>query len=391
LKCRKFIKFNENRGILELLSLLFALSIAFLLIPNPAQVSASAPGGLFVTGYASDYQAQDESGASNPIGAQHIIQRAVAYVTYGNPKPRILLIAEGGLKCIACSGLRAAGFPSFAVADYGSETEGVLNLKSVQFGNYDVIVVSSDIGSIRIGSLGQAEVDILNLRSSDLLAYVNDGGGLVVFAEGAEVQNRFGFLPFLGIGDIAPKQTEIQNTVSPLGLDIGFTSEDVNGNISYNYFTSTGNLSAVVTDPNGDPLSLAVRGSFINQTGLVPTDTPVPTEVPVAPSPASPAPPSPIPSPLTILAIIIWLGGMLLFEGLVAGVAINLIRRTPQPSRSKSGQNRSTVRVLSHQDVGTQVVEPSAQVHKPAIRINSNQGTTTYSIEWKKPEKKTGE
>ncbi|HUH96003.1 MAG TPA: hypothetical protein VLZ89_01500 [Anaerolineales bacterium] len=384
MKGRNFIKRIRKGGALGCLALASAWLAALVLIFNPAHVSASAPGGIFVTGHDSDYHAQDASGRSNPTGAQHIIQRAIAYVTYGNPKPRILLVAEGGLKCISCSGLRAAGFPSFAVADFGSNTQGILDLHSVQFGDYDVVVISSNIGPDLNGSLRQAEVDILNSRSGDLLSYVNDGGGLVVFAEDDRLQGRFGFLPFLRISDIAQRQTESQNSVSPLGSEIGLTDDDVNGNISHNYFTASGNMQVIDIDPQGRALSLAVRGSLIGQNGVAPTDTPVPP--PPTTTPAAPA----LPSAPTILAVIVWLAGTLLFEGAVVAFALNLIRRTPQAARGRSGQDRSTVKALGHRDVGTLAVEPSSQLRKPAIRISSNQGDTIYSIDRKDRERKPG-
>src|SRR5688572_5528357 len=93
--------------------------------------SAATPGGVFVTGHDPDFHA-----TAGSAGAVHIIQRAVAYVTYGKANPRMLLVTgvqnPGGGFLDPRVGVRAAGF-TFDVADHGSGQAGALNLRNVNF------------------------------------------------------------------------------------------------------------------------------------------------------------------------------------------------------------------------------------------------------------------
>jgi hypothetical protein len=232
-------------------------------------------GGVFVTGHDPDYHAVV---GGNPTGAQHIIQQAINYVTFGNPSPRVLLVTDlrnpGGDESDSRLGLTAAGY-TYDVADYGSGTPGVLDLHTVNFSNYDVVVVASDYG----GWLRQDELDILNARSSDLIAYVNGGGGLVAFAEGGDratggnpliypgtSSGRYGFLPFLTTATPL-NQTEVGYTVTPAGAALGLTDGDINGNASHNIFTATGGMDVIDRDASGEDISLATR-TPITPTGV---------------------------------------------------------------------------------------------------------------------------
>ena len=227
-----------------------------------------------MTGHDPDFHAVDPGpGTSpNPIRAQHIIQRATAYVTFNKPNPRMLLVTDvrnpGSIDFIDSRlGLQAAGF-AFDVADYGSGQQGALDLHTISLSDYDVIVVASDFG----GWLRQDELDILNSRRSEIINYINNGGGLVALAESGShgsltTHGRFGFLPFL-LSQVPLDHEEIGNTVTAAGLALGLTNDDVNGNAFHNFFTSTGGMDIIDFDPENRILSLALRGKFITPTGF---------------------------------------------------------------------------------------------------------------------------
>lgn len=235
---------------------------------------ATIPGGVFLTGHDPDYHAgyTGQAAYSNALGAKHIIQRAISYVTYDKASPRILLITDvrdpGSSDALDSRlGLQAAGF-SFDVADYGSGQQGALDLHTINFGNYDALVIASDFG----GWLRQDELDILNARRAQLVDYLNRGGGLVAFAEsGAHLaltsHDRYGFLPFL-VSHAALEHVEEGNTLTPAGLSLGLTGADINGNAYHNVFNSTGGMEIVDLNASGQILSLMTRGKQFTLEGL---------------------------------------------------------------------------------------------------------------------------
>src|SRR4051794_15289578 len=79
--------------------------------------SAAAPGGVFVTGHDPDFHAYQ---GGNQAGAQHIIQRAIAYVTHDNPAPSLLLVTDrvdpGSGYSDPSLGISAAGITTFDMA-----------------------------------------------------------------------------------------------------------------------------------------------------------------------------------------------------------------------------------------------------------------------------------
>ena len=135
---------------------------------------------------------------------------------------------------------------------------------------YDGIVVASDFGGI----LTQAELNILNARSSDIINFLNAGGGLYAMAEsdsGAGLTPQggfFGYLPFI-VTSAQLNQGESGFTVTPFGMSLGLTVDDVNGNASHNIFTATGGMDVVDRDASGHVMSLATR-SQITPGGFTP-------------------------------------------------------------------------------------------------------------------------
>jgi hypothetical protein len=228
-------------------------------------------GGIFVTGHDPDYHANV---GSNALGARNIIQRAVAYVTFNKPSPRLLLVTDLrnplGDQSDSRLGMTAAGFTcDIAVAPTSPRSDptspSTLDLTTVNFGNYDAVVVASDYG----GWLRQDELDILNARSAELLNYINSGGGVVAFDEsgnrpdGKDVyqgttSNRFGFLPFL-VSELSLHQSESGFTVTPEGAAMGLTVADITGNVAHSVFTATGGMDIIDQNPQGLNVSLATR------------------------------------------------------------------------------------------------------------------------------------
>lgn len=239
--------------------LLLAMSV-FAAVPS----HAATPGGIFLTGHDPDFH----SVGGNTTGAQHIIQRAVSFVTSGIASPRLLLVTDvhspGAGYIDPRLGMNAAGFSGYDVADDGTGGGAIKDLHTVNFSNYDVVVIASDYG----GWLRQAELDILNARSSAIISFINGGGGLVAFAESGGASgtqtshNRFGFLPFV-VSSTPLSQSETANTLTPFGTSLGLVNSDINGNFSHNVFTKTGPLQIVDLDPTNEILSAAERGLVV--------------------------------------------------------------------------------------------------------------------------------
>ncbi|HZO90961.1 MAG TPA: PEP-CTERM sorting domain-containing protein [Chthonomonadaceae bacterium] len=222
-------------------------------------------GGVFVTGHDPDFHAV--VGGGNNAGAKHIIQDALAFVTQrpANNVGNILLVTDlndpGSGFSDPRNGLAAAGY-TFTVADDGTAGGSVLDLHTVNFADYNAVVVASDFG----GWLRQSELDILDNRSPDILNYINHGGGLVAFAEsgtpnGLTTGGQFGFLPFL-VSTAPTNLSETGNTLTPFGQTLGLTDSDINGNFYHNVFTTTGGMNVVDIDPQNRIISLAFFGTL---------------------------------------------------------------------------------------------------------------------------------
>ena len=227
-------------------------------------VTPADAGGIFVTGQDPDYHAFI---GPNAVGARRILQRSIGYLTNEMPNPRILLVTDlrnpGGDDSDPRLGLTAAGY-TYDVADYGSGTPGVLDLHTVDFGNYDAVVVASDYG----GWLRQDELDILNARRADIARYLSctSNGAFIVLNESGNREgggypgtshDRYGFLP---VTLTALSVHSSSGGVTPAGTAMGLTSADTTGNPTHSVFTGTGGLDVVSVDIHGRPLSLVGRG-----------------------------------------------------------------------------------------------------------------------------------
>jgi hypothetical protein len=249
--------------------------IFFLAVLTFSFSSTSWAASIFLTGHDPDFHAQGST--ENFTGAQHIIQRAIAFVTDASFNPfastgKFLFVESNGPlpggHLVGLNGLTASGFTQGVHFDHADAS--TLNSALNQLGtSYSALVVASDFGGI----LRQAELDILNARSGDIIDFLNDGGGLFAMAEsnsGAHLTpngGHFGFLPFVTTST-AVDQNEANYTVTPFGLSIGLTDSDVNGNFSHNIFNGDFGLNIVDVDARGRILSLAGRGLVNPDTGV---------------------------------------------------------------------------------------------------------------------------
>jgi hypothetical protein len=235
-------------------------------------------GAIFLTGHDPDFHG---SLGGNLTGARDINTTAIGYImdsgfnSFVASAPKFLFVESNilvpGGHTVGKNGIVASGYVegvNFDAAD--AVTLGAkLSLLGIA-GGYSGIVIASDFGGI----LTQAELDILNSRSADIISFLNAGGGLYAMAEsdlGAGLTpngGQYGYLPFI-VSSAALNQSEIGNSVTAYGASLGLADSDVNGNASHNIFTGTGGMNIVDVDANGRILSLAVRAQ-VDTGGVVP-------------------------------------------------------------------------------------------------------------------------
>jgi hypothetical protein len=231
--------------------------------------NADIVGSIFLTGHDPDYHA---FAGGNGSGAAAINNQAIDFVT----DPAFNTFANAGIKKFlyvtsniapppsghvdGTNGLLDSGYALGTDFDRASAATLVSSLS--QLGTtYDALIIASDYGGI----LTQAELDILNAHSADIISFLNKGGGLYAMAEsnsGAGLTPNggfFGYLPFV-ILSAQKNQEEKGITVTPFGVSIGLSNADVNGNASHNVFAAGSGLNVVDLDSSGSILSLAGRG-----------------------------------------------------------------------------------------------------------------------------------
>lgn len=230
-------------------------------------------GAVFVTGHDPIWH----SGfGSNAAGATNLARTGIEYARQGNAGKFLYIESlsapvPSGNAFTASFLTSALGYSSSSYDVMGAAQLAALADFSATLATYSAIVIASDHG----GMLTAAELSFLNGHSSDILAYLNAGGGLYAEAESNATGNigatpRFGFLPFL-VSSTDFQSAESGNTVSAFGAGLGLTNADVNGNFSHNYFASTGGMTAVdyFNGQTDTPLTLAYTGR-IGVTGVVP-------------------------------------------------------------------------------------------------------------------------
>ncbi len=234
----------------------------------------SSAGNVFVSGHDADFHAV----SGNTVGAQHLIQQSLLFARNGSTAP--ILFLQTDLSNLAlgdhldsAQGLINSGYTSSNTPGNHYVTVNATQFATTDLSLYSAIFVASDHG----GTLTGNDLRALNARSSDILAYINAGGGLVAWAEdgdhqpatpAAPVPGLFGFLPFL-VSSTGLSQGESGFTLSALGVSLGLTVADINNNFSHNFFTGTGGMSPVDFDASGRIISLAFSGQ-LTPVGVVP-------------------------------------------------------------------------------------------------------------------------
>ena len=145
------------------------------------------PGGsIFLTGHDPDFHVQE---GGNTAGARDLITTGIHFVTdtafntFAAAGVKKFLFVEStisppGGHVLGVNGIIASGYTKGV--DFDSSNASTLNAALDQLGTtYDAIVVASDFGAV----LTQAELDILDARSNDIIKFLNAGGGLFAMAE----------------------------------------------------------------------------------------------------------------------------------------------------------------------------------------------------------------
>ncbi len=235
-------------------------------------VSANA-GSVFLTGHDPDFHAHDSIGARNinTTALDYILDplhndivaggtSKFLYVESFVPTPSGHRIGSVGL--VSSGYALGTDFEKHDATTLGAELD-LLGTK------YAGLVVGSDFG----GLLTQAELNIMNARTSDIFDFLNiKNGGLFAMSEsghgaGLTIGGWFGFMPFV-VSSVPASQSEVGTTVTAFGASLGLTNADVSSNFSHNIFDGAAGLNVVDTDSLGRILSLAGRGEFDPGTGL---------------------------------------------------------------------------------------------------------------------------
>jgi hypothetical protein len=246
---------------------LIVLAAILLVLPSRALA-----GSIFITGHDPTWHSNF---GGNVVGAQNLATTGIEFARNGSSLPFLFIESNdpvpsgnaytepflmSGLGYTAAEFVAMDATALMALADFRT----ALNA-------YSAIVVASDHG----GMLSADELLFLNAHSTDIIDYLNDGGGLYAEAESNATgmigsTPRFGFLPFL-VSSSDFQSAESGNTITAFGAGLGLVNSDVNGNFSHNFFSSTGGMIPVDLF-NGNqsmPLSLAFRGR-IGEEGTIP-------------------------------------------------------------------------------------------------------------------------
>ena len=269
-----------NRLLGKTLLALFSLAIAL-------SANTASAASVFLTGHDPDFHASNPGGtAIDSQGAVNINNTAISFIM--NPTFN-LSVAGGATKFlfvessmsppgghrIGKNGIIQSGYTEGV--DFDHANASTLNTALNMLGStYGGIVVASDFG----GLLAQAELDILNSRSADIIDFLNiDNGGLYAMAESNNGSGltpgggHFGFLPFV-VSTTGLNQSEAGTTVTAFGAALGLTNADVSDNFSHNIFNDDFGLNIVDVDSAGNILSLAGRGVIDPGSGLNPVPVP---------------------------------------------------------------------------------------------------------------------
>jgi PEP-CTERM motif len=251
--------------------LLLSLALTTLL-----PLGAAFAGTVFVTGHDPIWHSFF---GGNAAGANNLATAGIDFARGGSALP-FLFVESKAPTPIPAGNARTAPFLTSQLG-YASTDFIVMNAADlaalpdfrIALSGFSAIVVASDHG----GMLTAAELMFLNSHATDILDYINAGGGLYAEAESNTVgligaTPRFGFLPFL-VSSTDFNAAELTNSVTPFGAAAPFllTNADVNGNFSHNFFASTGGMNPVdlFNGNPAQPLTLAFSGQ-LTPGGVVP-------------------------------------------------------------------------------------------------------------------------
>ena len=253
----------------------FAAVLSFVCLASTADA-----GSIVLTGHDPDFHAVSGSAAAVQ-GAIDINNALIDYILDPLFNP---IVAGGTSKFLFVEaymappsghrigeiGIQNSGYT--AGIDYEKHGAATLAAELDQLGTkYAGIVVASDFG----GLLTQAELDILNSYSANIVDFLNtDGGGLYAMAEsgngnGLTTGGWYGYLPFV-VSSVPANQREEGTTVTAFGASLGLDDADVSVNFSHNIFADDFGLNVVDRDSEGRILTLAGRGTIDPETGVVP-------------------------------------------------------------------------------------------------------------------------
>ena len=228
---------------------------------------ADPVGSIFVTGHDPDFWGQSSSSALH--GPAHLLQVGMDFVRNGRSGKFLLM---GGLPGCLTNSCAPAGHLNPVetlnllglVTGTDFDIATAADIPTVDLSSYAFLMVESDFG----GLLTADALHGLLLRSADIAAYLNSGGGVFAMAESGtgtgdfatNPAERFTFLPVV-ISSATLDQAESGFSLSPFGSTLGLNGADINGGFSHNIFTDTAGLDVVDRDSAGHIITLAGRVS----------------------------------------------------------------------------------------------------------------------------------
>ena len=242
-----------------------------LLLLAMALCGGAQAGSIFLTGHDPDFHA---SLGGNLVGARKINTVAISYILdpafnsfYAGGVHKFLLvesrIAPPGGHTVGKNGIIASGYVEGVDFEHHDASDLLAEIALLGT-KYSGIVVCSDFG----GVLTSAELNILDGRVSDIVNFINSGGGVYAMAEsngGAGLTPNGGFFLFMPavVSSTQLNQGEAGFTVTAFGAALGLANSDINGNASHNIFNGTYGLNVVDLDPLGHIMSLAGRPDLV--------------------------------------------------------------------------------------------------------------------------------
>src|SRR5215207_1221902 len=238
-----------------------AIAIAALMIVLAGPASADEQGGPVVL---AGIDAEDGGpGGHGPITTyEDLTNKIIAQVT----TPGSGILVSGGNKNPSDDVTRFwdavdAGVPT----DNVTYVNGASDISNVDFTPFKMIVVVSDEVNTPSGGLTQAEDQALDARVSDVVAFVNSGGGLLGFSS-AGLTNAYGYAGGLGAitADKVPDSDNITPTADGLAAGVNDTLDVC---CWHDVFTSFPDFLKVLATHNGGgpgtDLPAAIGGSQV--------------------------------------------------------------------------------------------------------------------------------